>query len=67
MIVWGRGVSITPHYRRRPIEGIMSTLRVTITTTEESGISLDWVEAVCFTWLAKQILEKKASNLHSVC
>ncbi|MBZ9583946.1 anhydro-N-acetylmuramic acid kinase, partial [Klebsiella quasivariicola] len=26
----------------------------------------DWLEAVCFAWLAKQTLEKKPGNLPSV-
>ncbi len=37
-----------------------------VTTTEEVGVHPDWVEAVCFAWLAKQTLENKPGNLPSV-
>ena len=37
-----------------------------LSTTDELGVGLDWVEAVAFAWLAKQTLENKPSNLPSV-
>ena len=37
-----------------------------LTTTDELGVGVDWVEAVAFAWLAKQCLENKTANLPSV-
>ena len=34
-----------------------------LSTTDELGVGVDWVEAVAFAWLAKQTLENKPSNL----
>jgi anhydro-N-acetylmuramic acid kinase len=35
-------------------------------TTLELGIDPDYVEAICFGWLAKQRIENKSFNLSSV-
>jgi len=35
-------------------------------TTEQLGISPDWVEAIAFAWLAKQTLEGRPGNLPAV-
>jgi len=37
-----------------------------VAVTDELGISPDWVEAICFAWLAKQTLHRLPSNLPSV-
>ncbi|WP_423063016.1 anhydro-N-acetylmuramic acid kinase [Candidiatus Paracoxiella cheracis] len=37
-----------------------------ITTTEEIGVHPDWVEAMCFAWLAQQTLKGLPGNLPSV-
>lgn len=37
-----------------------------LASTEKLGVHPNWVEAMAFAWLAKQTLEKKASNLTSV-
>lgn len=37
-----------------------------ITTTEEIGIHPDWIEAICFAWLAQQTLKGLPGNLPSV-
>ena len=34
-----------------------------LSTTDELGVGVDWVEAVAFAWLAKQTLDNKPSNL----
>ena len=39
---------------------------VTVRTTKELGIDVDWVEAVAFAWLAKQTIDNKPSNLPAV-
>jgi anhydro-N-acetylmuramic acid kinase len=44
------------HYHPHPVT----------TTLELFGLHPDWVEAVCFAWLAKQALEKKVGNCPSV-
>ncbi len=37
-----------------------------LTTTDDLGIGVDWVEAIAFAWLAKQTLAGKTSNLPAV-
>lgn len=37
-----------------------------VSSTDELGLSPDWVEAICFAWLAKQTLHRQPSNLPSV-
>lgn len=37
-----------------------------VASTTELGLSPDWVEAICFAWLAKQTLHRQAANLPSV-
>ena len=37
-----------------------------VASTDKLGLSPDWVEAVCFAWLAKQTLHRQTSNLPSV-
>lgn len=37
-----------------------------IESTIQQGLHPDWIEAMCFAWLAKQRLEKKVGNLPSV-
>ncbi len=37
-----------------------------LTTTNELGIGIDWVEAVAFAWLARQCLNQKTANLPEV-
>ncbi len=39
---------------------------VTVTTTDNLGMSPDWVEAAAFAWLAHQALERQPGNLPSV-
>ncbi len=38
----------------------------TVTTTEDYGIDPDWIEAVCFAWLAKQRLENNPIDLTAI-
>lgn len=38
----------------------------TVSSTDKLGVSPDWVEAICFAWLAKQTLHQQPSNLPSV-
>ncbi len=40
--------------------------RCSVESTENYGISPDWMEAMAFAWLAKQTLEGKPGNLPSV-
>ena len=35
----------------------------TVETTDALGIGVDWVEAIAFSWLAKQCLNQKTANL----
>ncbi len=37
--------------------------KVLVNKTDVLGIDADWVEAMCFAWLAKQTLEQKPANL----
>lgn len=37
-----------------------------VASTAELGLAPDWVEALCFAWLAKQTLHRQPSNLPSV-
>jgi len=37
-----------------------------ISTTDDLGVGVDWVEAVAFAWLAKQTLDNKPGNLPAV-
>ncbi len=37
-----------------------------VASTDKLGLSPDWVEAVCFAWLAKQALHRQTSNLSTV-
>ena len=39
---------------------------VKISTTDELGVSVQWMEAIAFAWLTKQRIEKKPGNLPSV-
>lgn len=41
-------------------------LSATLSSTSALGIEPDWVEAVCFAWIAKRTMEGKTSNLPSV-
>ena len=38
----------------------------TVTSTAEYGVDPDWVEAMCFAWLAKCTLEGVAGNVPAV-
>jgi anhydro-N-acetylmuramic acid kinase len=35
---------------------------VSLTTSDNLGLGVDWVEAAAFAWLAKQTLEKQPGN-----
>ena len=37
-----------------------------VSTTFELGIDPDYVEAICFGWLAKQRIENKSFNLNKI-
>lgn len=39
---------------------------IPIAQTDALGVHADWVEAMCFAWLAKQALEKAPANLPAV-
>jgi len=39
---------------------------VTVSSTEQSGLHPDWVEATAFAWLAKRCLDGQPGNLPSV-
>lgn len=39
---------------------------IMVTSTQSLGIAPDWVEAICFAWLAKQTLHQQPGNLPSV-
>ncbi|ACT47108.1 anhydro-N-acetylmuramic acid kinase [Methylotenera mobilis] len=39
---------------------------ITIATTEQLGMGVDWVEAIAFAWLAKQCITKQTANLPQV-
>ncbi|PNT89269.1 anhydro-N-acetylmuramic acid kinase [Coxiella burnetii] len=62
--LWLCGGGARNHHLVNRLKVLCKPLRVT--TTEEIGIHPDWLEAVCFAWLAKQTLEKKPGNLPSV-
>lgn len=62
--LWLCGGGAHNHYLIERLTMLYQPLR--ITTTEEIGIHPDWIEAVCFAWLAKQTVEGKPGNLPSV-
>ena len=39
---------------------------INIKTSDDYGLHPDWVEAVAFAWLAKQTMNRQASNLPEV-
>ena len=43
-----------------------TSLDITLATTAELGVGVDWVEAAAFAWLAKQTINHKPSNLPAV-
>lgn len=46
---------------------LKSMLKATpVQNTDALGVGVDWVEAACFAWLAKQTLENKPANLPAV-
>ena len=49
------------------MQGLQTALPNTLVeSTAHHGIDPDWLEAMCFAWLAKQRLDNKPSNLPSV-
>jgi len=40
--------------------------RRTVSSTAKAGVDPDWIEAVAFSWMAKQTLEARSSNLPTV-
>lgn len=46
------------------LQALMSS--TPIATTEQLGMSVDWVEAIAFAWLAKQCISKQTANLPEV-
>mgnify|MGYP001121475027 CR=1 FL=1 len=60
--VCGGGVYNQPLMQR--LSELLSPVKVV--STEQLGLSPDWVEAICFAWLAKQTLNNQPSNLPSV-
>jgi anhydro-N-acetylmuramic acid kinase len=48
------------------MDGLAKRLKCKINSTAEQGIEPDWLEAMCFAWLAHQRLQKLPSNLPSV-
>lgn len=49
------------------MEGLQQKLpQCRVESTQAYGVDPDWVEAVCFAWLAKQRLEQRTSNLPAV-
>lgn len=49
---------------RSTLQSFMS--HIALSTTDDLGIDIDWVEAAAFAWLAKQTLNKTPSNLPTV-
>ena len=49
-------------YNKTLIKRIEDLIPSEVVLTNELGISVDWVEAMAFAWMAKQTLEKKKSN-----
>jgi len=61
VIVCGGGA-----YNTQLISRINNNLDIPIESSAKHGIAPDWVEAIAFAWLAKQTIEKTASNVPSV-
>ncbi len=62
VFVCGGGV-----YNRPLMQRLAELLKpAEVASTDELGLPPDWVEAVCFAWLAKQALHRKPGNLPSV-
>ena len=53
-------------HNRYLMETLSTLLRRNVQSTEQLGISPDWVEAMLFAWLAKQTLEGKPGNCPAV-
>ena len=62
VLVCGGGVHNTDMMQR--LRSYLSG--VVVTSTEETGLHPDWVEAAAFAWLAKRCLEGKPGNLPEV-
>lgn len=48
------------------MDGLQNQLDCAVQSTEQYGVAPDWVEAMCFAWLAHQRLQQKPNNLPSV-
>ncbi len=48
------------------VERIQAINSVPVYTTDSLGIASDWVEAIAFSWLAKQFVESKPGNIPHV-
>ena len=48
------------------MEGLTKQLACAVESTTVIGVDPDWVEAVCFAWLAQRRLDKQPGNLPSV-
>ena len=49
-------------YNKTLIDRLSDLIPSKVALTNDLGISVDWVEAMAFAWMAKQTLEKKNSN-----
>ena len=62
LLVCGGGI-----YNPLLMNGLAKQLpNITVETTATVGVHPDWVQAICFAWLAQQRIEAKPSNLPSV-
>lgn len=52
-------------HNKHLIQQIQEQLNCPVESTENYGLSPDWVEAAAFAWLAKQTIEGQAGNLPS--
>jgi len=48
------------------MERIRGLSKNSIHSTEELGVDSDWVEAMCFAWLAKMRVHKEALGLREI-
>ncbi|MCV6636291.1 anhydro-N-acetylmuramic acid kinase [Candidatus Albibeggiatoa sp. nov. NOAA] len=61
MLVCGGGV-----YNDYLMHGLQKQLECPVESTTRYGVEPDWVEAMCFAWLAHQRLQQQPNNLPSV-
>ena len=52
--------------KAKSVEQVSKKVKTEVKTTAELGIDPDYLEAICFAWLAKQRIDKKSFNLNRI-